>query len=93
MSVLNATSESRFQKSPPAYVSNIVVTEEKLCDTNQISQRVSDFEDGMRSRPRQALQKKAAKSHGETKAAMEKRVKEIREQYDHAVARAKGTAA
>jgi len=41
----------------------------------------------------EALQKKAAKFEGEIKAATEKRVKEIREQYDHAVAGAKRTAA
>jgi uncharacterized membrane protein len=41
----------------------------------------------------EALQKKAAKSQGEVKAAMEKRMQEIREQYDQAVARVKSTAA
>jgi len=41
----------------------------------------------------EALQKKAAKSQGEIKAAMESRVREIREQYDQAVTRVKSTAA
>jgi len=41
----------------------------------------------------EALQKKAAQSQGEIKAAMEKRVQEIRKQYNQAVARVKSTAA
>lgn len=41
----------------------------------------------------EALQKKAAQSQGNIKAAMEKRMQEIREQYNQAVARMKSTAA
>lgn len=41
----------------------------------------------------EALKKKAGKSQGDIKASMEKRMHEIREQYDQALARVKGTAA
>jgi uncharacterized membrane protein len=41
----------------------------------------------------EALQKRAAKSQGDIKAAMEKRMLEIREQYEQAVAGVKNTAA
>jgi uncharacterized membrane protein len=41
----------------------------------------------------EVLQKKAAKSQGEIKAAMESRMQEIRKQYDQAVARVKSAAA
>jgi uncharacterized membrane protein len=40
-----------------------------------------------------ALKKKAAKSQGDIKATMEKRMQEVREQYNQAVARLKSTAA
>ena len=40
-----------------------------------------------------ALQKKAAKAQGEIRAAMDARVKEIRGEYDQAVARAKSMVA
>lgn len=41
----------------------------------------------------EALQAKAAKYQGEIKAAMERRIQELREQYEQAVARTKGPAA
>jgi uncharacterized membrane protein len=41
----------------------------------------------------EALRKKAAKSQGDIKAGIEKRMQEIREQYDEAVARVKSKAA
>lgn len=41
----------------------------------------------------EALQKKAAKSRAEMKAVMEKRMQDIREKYDQAVARVKSTVA
>lgn len=41
----------------------------------------------------EALQKKAANARGVIKSTMEKRMQEVREQYDQAIARMKGTAA
>jgi uncharacterized membrane protein len=41
----------------------------------------------------ETLEKKAAKAQGDIKAAMQQRAQEIREQYEQAVARVKGTAA
>jgi predicted metalloendopeptidase len=41
----------------------------------------------------QALQKKAAKAHGDAKAAMDARVTQIREQYNQSVAKLRSLAA